>query len=107
MSEAVMMALIRKGMNRQEAHELLRKLAMKSEVERRHFKEVLLEDKVISSKLSVKEIDEALNPANYLGTALEQVNHMVKNEKPAASNIPLAPFVSKRFSFQVSPKFPS
>lgn len=81
MSEAVMIALTRKGMSRQEAHELLRKLAMKSEVERRHFREVLLEDKVVRSKLSVKEIDEALNPANYLGTALEQVNRMVEKTR--------------------------
>jgi len=81
MSEAVMMALTRKGISRQEAHEILRKLAMKSEVERRHFREVLLEDKVVRSKLSVKEIDEALNPANYLGTALEQVNRMVEKTR--------------------------
>ncbi|MGB9675863.1 MAG: adenylosuccinate lyase [Candidatus Bathyarchaeales archaeon] len=81
MSEAVMMALTRKGMNRQEAHELLRRLAVKSEVEGRQFREVLLEDKTVSSRLSVEEIDEALNPANYLGTALEQVNRMVKKTR--------------------------
>jgi adenylosuccinate lyase len=72
MSEAVMMALARKGVNRQEAHELLRKLTIKSEVEKRHFKEILLEDKFVRGKLSEKEIDEALNPKNYLGTAIEQ-----------------------------------
>ena len=32
MSEAVMMALAKKGMNRQEAHELMRKLTLKSEL---------------------------------------------------------------------------
>ena len=78
MSEAVMIALTKKGMNRQEAHELLRKLTIKSETERRHFKEILLEDKVVSKKLSEKEIDEALKPKNYLGTAKEQVTHIVK-----------------------------
>ncbi|MGB9741193.1 MAG: adenylosuccinate lyase [Candidatus Bathyarchaeia archaeon] len=78
MSEAVMIALTKKGMSRQEAHELLRRLALKSEAEGRHFREILLEDEVVSSKLNAEEIDAALNPANYLGTALEQVNHMVK-----------------------------
>jgi adenylosuccinate lyase len=72
MSEAVMMALTRKGVNRQEAHELLRKLTIKSELEKRHFKEILLEDKFVCSKLSEQEIDAALNPKNYLGTAVEQ-----------------------------------
>ncbi|MDH5460547.1 MAG: adenylosuccinate lyase, partial [Candidatus Bathyarchaeota archaeon] len=81
MSEAVMIVLTKKGVNRQEAHELLRKLAIKSGMEKRHFKEILLEDKVVREKLSEKEIDEALNPRNYLGTALEQVELMVKKTR--------------------------
>jgi len=78
MSEAVMIALARKGMNRQEAHELLRRLTIKSEAETGHFKEILLEDKTVSVKLDKKEVDEALNPRNYLGTTLQQVELMVK-----------------------------
>jgi adenylosuccinate lyase len=78
MSEAVMIALSRKGVNRQEAHELLRKLAIKSEAERRHFRETLLEHKAVRQKLSKKEIDAALNPRNYLGTAVRQVAYMIK-----------------------------
>jgi adenylosuccinate lyase len=81
MSEAVMIGLTRKGMNRQEAHELLRKLTVKSEVEKRHFKEILLEDKTVNEKLSKKEIDDALNPRNYLGTAVKQVELMVERTK--------------------------
>jgi adenylosuccinate lyase len=86
MSEAVMIALTRKGVSRQEAHELLRKLTIKSEVEKRPFKEVLLEDKTVRAKLSEKEIDEALNPRNYLGTALEQVELMVEKTKQERKN---------------------
>jgi len=86
MSEAVMIALTRKGMSRQEAHELLRKLAIKSELEKRPFKEVLLKDKVVSGKLSEREIDEALNPRNYLGTALKQVELMVEKTKKERRN---------------------
>jgi len=81
MSEAVMIALTKKGMSRQEAHELLRKLTLKSEMEKRPLKEVLLEDKIVSQKLSEKEIDEALDPRNYLGTALEQVELMVNKTR--------------------------
>lgn len=72
MSEAVMMALTRKGMNRQEAHELLRRLTIKSERENRHFSEILLEDPTVTSMLTVSEVEEALKPENYLGTAVEQ-----------------------------------
>ena len=81
MSEAVMIALTRKGVNRQEAHELLRKLAVESKMEKRRFKKVLLENRVVREKLSEKEIDEALDPENYLGTALEQVELMLIKTK--------------------------
>jgi len=78
MSEAVMIALAEKGMNRQEAHELLRKLTIKSEVEKRHFRQVLIENRAITERLSKKEIDEALDPRNYLGTALKQVENIAR-----------------------------
>ena len=73
MSEAVMIALTKKGVNRQEAHELLRRLAIKSKMEKRHFKEVLAENETVRKYLDENEIEEALNPRNYLGTAVEQV----------------------------------
>ncbi|HEX69383.1 MAG TPA: adenylosuccinate lyase, partial [Candidatus Bathyarchaeota archaeon] len=73
MSEAVMIALTKKGMSRQEAHELLRRLAIKSQMENRYFKEVLLEDENVRKFLSVDEIEKALNPRNYLGTAIQQI----------------------------------
>jgi adenylosuccinate lyase len=76
MSEAVMMALTKKGINRQEAHELLRKLTIKSEVEKRAFKQILVEDEFVRGKLTEKEIDEALDPKNYLGTAVKQAEQI-------------------------------
>ena len=78
MSEAVMIALAKKGVNRQEAHELLRKLTIKSETERRDFKKILLENKLVSGRLTEKELGDTLNPKNYLGTAKEQVAQIVK-----------------------------
>jgi adenylosuccinate lyase len=73
LSEAVMTALAKKGVNRQEAHEILRKLTIKSDVEKRPFREILLRDAIVSKKLSEEEIDHSLNPRNYLGTAIKQV----------------------------------
>jgi adenylosuccinate lyase len=72
MSEAVMIALTKKGVNRQEAHELLRKLTIKSDSGKTPFKQVLLENEFVRGKLSEEEIDAALNPKNYLGTAVKQ-----------------------------------
>ena len=79
MSEAVMMALARKGVDRQEAHELLRKLTIQSVAEKKDFKLVLLQDKFICGKLSEAEIDAALNPKNYLGTAVKQAEKFAKS----------------------------
>jgi adenylosuccinate lyase len=79
LSEAVMMALVRKGEDRQEAHELLRKLSIRSEVEKKPFKKILLQDKSVRSKLTEKEIDDALNPKNYLGTAVKQAESHAKD----------------------------
>ncbi len=78
MSEAVMITLVNKGMSRQEAHELLRKLTLKSEAERQPFKRILFAEKTVQVRLSEKEIEKALKPENYLGTAVWQVDFVIK-----------------------------
>ncbi len=86
MSEAVMMALTKKGVNRQVAHELLRKLTIRSETKHQPFIQTLLDSKTVAGKLTKKEVDEALNPYNYLGTAVKQVELMAeKTEKERAA----------------------
>jgi adenylosuccinate lyase len=79
MSESVMMALSRKGINRQEAHELLRKLTVVSEADKKPFREVLLADRLVHETLTCEEIDAALNPENYLGTAAKQAEKFAKS----------------------------
>jgi adenylosuccinate lyase len=74
-----MMALIKRGVNRQEAHEMLRKLTIQSAVDKKPFKQILLEDKLVSNKLGEREIDQALNPKNYLGTAIKQADRFAKS----------------------------
>jgi adenylosuccinate lyase len=81
MSEAVMMALTEKGMSRQEAHEHLRLLAIKSETEKQPFRTVLSEDKTVRKLLNRKEVNRTLNPRNYLGTAAKQVKRIINKTK--------------------------
>jgi adenylosuccinate lyase len=71
--------LTKKGVNRQEAHELLRKLTIKSEIEKKQFKQILMENEFVHDTLSEKEIDETLNPKNYLGTAVKQAELFAQN----------------------------
>ncbi len=79
MSESVMMALARKGVNRQDAHELLRKLTIVSEAEKKPFREILLADPLVHNTLGCEGIDAALNPKSYLGTAVKQAEAFAKS----------------------------
>jgi adenylosuccinate lyase len=81
MSEAVMLELVARSMSRQDAHELLRKLTIQSEVEKQPFKKILLAEKMVRAKLNEREIDRALNPRNYLGTAVKQIENVIKKTK--------------------------
>jgi adenylosuccinate lyase len=81
MAEAVVSALVGKGMNRQEAHELLRKLTINSELENRHLREVLVGNKTVRKFLTGKEVEQALDPWKYLGTAAKQVGQMIKKTR--------------------------
>jgi len=78
MVEAVVVALVRKGLNRQEASELLRELTIESEKRNCHLKEVLANDRKIRKLLTESEIANTLDPQKYLGTAIDQVELMVK-----------------------------
>ncbi len=81
LSEAVMIALTRKGVSRQTAHEMLRKNAIKAYETERGFKDVLLEDKEIMRHLSRKEIENLLKPENYLGTAARRIENVVERAR--------------------------
>ena len=77
LTEKVMLELVEKGIGRQDAHEMLRRLAMKCWRERRSLKEVMLEDEEASGLVTEAELDDWLNPENYIGTAVEQVERAV------------------------------
>lgn len=81
MSEAVMLALAKKGLGRQKAHELTRELAIKSHNQQTSFKQILAEDSTAKKLLSPKEIDEIMNPRNYLGTATKQIDNVIEKTK--------------------------
>jgi len=78
MSESVMLALVKKGMGRQDAHELVRKIAVKSHSEKISFRDLLLKDEIVKKYLAEDEIMDALDPKKYLGTAIEQVESVIQ-----------------------------
>jgi len=76
MAESVIMALVGKGMGRQEAHEATRKAAMKH-YQGKGYLEALLEDGSIASVLGREELMKALDPATYTGTAGLRVDSII------------------------------
>ncbi len=78
LAESVMIRLVEKGLGRQDAHELLRRLTVRAVSERRPFLEVLSADKEIKKYLTTEELKKALNPANYIGSSVEQVDSVIR-----------------------------
>jgi len=78
MSEAVMIALARKGLGRQEAHRLVQKVARSARDKGVHLRDVLMKDKEVAKVLSAKDIDDALDPENYTGSSAAIVDDVVK-----------------------------
>ena len=78
LSEAVMIALTKKGLGRQKAHEIVREIAMKAYANKTSLLEELLKDERIMNYFTKEELEELLKPENYLGTAKERVNKVVE-----------------------------
>ncbi len=74
MAEAVMIRLVEKGCGRQEAHELLRTITHKKE----DFKDALMKNETVKKYLSEEEIESALDPRNYTGSAEEIVRRLLE-----------------------------
>lgn len=85
MGEAVMIELAKRGVGRQEAHELVRTAAMKAHDTGQHFKTVLLETPDIARYLTATDIENLVNPDKYIGTAVEQVEVLVAKLREACS----------------------
>ncbi len=74
LSEAVMIALVHKGLPRHKAHELLRTITASAT----DFRKALLENPEILSYLSREELVNLLEPRNYLGMYRELIERSIK-----------------------------
>lgn len=79
MAESVMILLVKKGLGRQEAHELVRECSMKSSQNKIPLKDVLIKNSEIVKYVTADELDTALDPEKYTGTAVKQVDLTLKN----------------------------
>jgi adenylosuccinate lyase len=77
MAESVLLALAGKGLGRQEAHELVRKVSLKAEEDGKDLKTALKANKTVTKHLNAKELDEVMDPDNYVGKAPEMVDRVI------------------------------
>jgi adenylosuccinate lyase len=78
MSESIMIALVNKGLPRQEAHRLLQKLVFESQQEKKGFAEILLGNGTVSKYLTKENVEASLDPASYIGMSVELVDAAVE-----------------------------
>ncbi|MFX1462694.1 MAG: adenylosuccinate lyase [Promethearchaeota archaeon] len=78
LTEKVMVELVKKGIGRQDGHEILRKASIKAREENLYMKDILIENKQIKEKFSKEELAIIFDPHKYIGQAVEQVDNLVK-----------------------------
>jgi adenylosuccinate lyase len=81
LAEKIMVHLVERGIGRQEAHEILRQAAIQARNKDIFMYELLSKDPKIKDKFTEKELKSLLNPHNYIGTAIEQVERVVNQIK--------------------------
>jgi adenylosuccinate lyase len=77
MAEPVMMGLVKKGIGRQDAHEIVRVASMAAIEKDIDLKDALMKMDEVKSVMSEKEIAALMDPASYTGDAGEIVDKMV------------------------------
>ena len=78
MSEPVIIALVAKGMDRQDAHEMLRLLSFRATAEGRDMLDILSGDTKVMKYLNAKELSSALDYSCYTGTSAETVERLAR-----------------------------
>jgi adenylosuccinate lyase len=78
MAESIMIQLTKRGMARQTAHETVRVASMEALAKKRPLAEILAEKEEIRQFMNENEIEMYLRPDSYTGTAVPQVERLIK-----------------------------
>jgi len=81
LSEKIMIELAKKGLGRQEAHKVMRDIAMEVYKNGKEPITVIKNNEVIKKYFNNDEIDEMMVPENYIGMAVMIVENLVKRLK--------------------------
>ena len=90
-TENLLMEAVKRGGNRQELHELIRKCSMEATAKMKNGEECDLLSRLAAEKqfgLTEAEMKELLEPALYIGRCEEQVEMFVQKIRPLLGNVP-------------------
>ncbi len=87
MDENIILKLVEKGMGRQDAHEIVRKYSIEAQTNNKDFKEIFLKDKNIKKIMNKDELEETVNPRNYLGEYKRIVERIIKLSFDESGNV--------------------
>ncbi len=81
LTEKVMVQLVKRGIGRQEGHEILRQASIKARKEELYMKDMLIKNQKIKEKFSKEELDDLFDPHKYIGKAVDQIDNLIKTLK--------------------------
>lgn len=82
MAESVMIELTKKGMGRQQAHELIREKSMIALASGIRLSDLLAEIPDVTEYIEKEELIRLFSPESYIGTSVEQVERVIKKLQP-------------------------
>jgi adenylosuccinate lyase len=82
MAENVMTELAKRGVGRQQAHEIVRQASMQALEEKKDLAEVLSTKEAVARSLSREDLRALLDPHQYIGTAIDQVERLEGKLRP-------------------------
>lgn len=81
MAEAVITELTKRGMGRQDAHEILREGSIRAFSENCNLKEILFQNNEVLKYLNKNELEEIMNYNNYIGLSVETTDKIIQKWK--------------------------
>ncbi len=78
MAEAIITELVKRGMGRQDAHELLRENSMRAFSDGKNLKDLLLSDARLGKYLNAAELESIMDYRNYIGIAVQKAEQIIK-----------------------------
>ncbi len=73
-----MVELVRKGIGRQEGHELLRQASIEAREKNIFMKDILYANNKIKNNFTKEELEEIFDPHKYIGKAIQQIEILVE-----------------------------